>query len=88
MRPDTQVNRFDLMDIESQVGVTSSVGSAEYAIPTKELLVGYARRLQRSSQSMLLGDTSLVPGLRAKVLNRGRDAAFAKWGARATEFGW
>jgi hypothetical protein len=88
MRPDTTISRFDLMDIESQVGITVPVDQAEYAIPTKERLVGYARRLQTSSQSMLLGDTSLVPDLRAKVLNRGRDAAFAKWGIRAAEFGW
>lgn len=87
--PVTRIDKFDLVDIEIEAGVRPPAPDPSiYAIPTRGVLENYAGRLRAAGAPLLSGDLSMVPVLRARVLDRARSAAHAKWGDRAAEFGW
>lgn len=89
IRPDTRVIKFDLLDIEAVAGKdVPSAGTEAFAIPTRELLGEYAVRLRSSASDLLSGAMDIIPALQERVLDRARAAARAKWGARASEYGW
>jgi hypothetical protein len=89
IRPDTRVTKFDLLDIEAVVGKDVPSASTEaFAIPTCELLGEYAVRLRNSASELLAGSMDTITALQQRVLDRARAAARAKWGARASKYGW
>lgn len=87
--PHSVFRKFDLRDLEAVSGVRPvNEWIDDFAIPSPEVIRLYAQRLRVCCDALLRGDLAIVPAAQARVLDRARAAAFDKWGARATDYGW
>lgn len=83
------IRQFDLLDLETVSGVRPKTEDVDdFAIPSPATIRLYAQRLRTCCDALLRADLAVVPAAQAHVLDRARAAAFDKWGARATDYGW
>ena len=91
MRPDTELNCFDLDDI-LQVTSSSDQPAPEtrspYIMPTDDFIQHQALLLKSKCADILQGNFSVFPLLDQLVKDRARQIAFSKWGSEASRFGW
>jgi hypothetical protein len=93
LRPDTILYCYDLDDLLSVRSPESIVPSYQPQTVLNDELVEsvisqQAKNLRQYAQDLLQGDFSIFEKLDKIVKERAREAAFRKWGPRASEYDW